>query len=65
MTTNYQTRDGDMVDEICFKHYGAINGYINSLYEANPMIAKYPVKLPAGITIVLPEVEITEEISLW
>lgn len=65
MQTNYQTRSGDMIDQLCFKHYGAVKGYINRIYEANPMLAQYPVKLPAGITIVMPEVEINDEVNLW
>lgn len=65
MTTNYTTVDGDMLDNLCFKHYGAIQGYINRVYEANPELAKHPVALPAGITITFPDVVISKEVNLW
>ena len=54
MPTTYTTRDGDMLDRICFDHYGT-ESVIVAVYEANPGLAKKPLVLPAGVTIVLPD----------
>ena len=58
-----------MVDEIVFKHYGSISGYLEKVLEANRHLAKYGALLPAGILVKLPEFEELKkdkkEISLW
>ena len=51
----YRTQANEMLDEICYRHYGASGGYLESVLEANPNLAEQPALLPADILIVLPE----------
>lgn len=63
------SKEGDMLDELVFHHYGSISGYLEKVLEANRHLAKYGPVLPAGIKIELPELsEIKieqKEVSLW
>lgn len=64
----FKTRDGDSIDWICWKHYGQQSGAVETVYEANPGLAKRGPVFPAGVIIELPELpqESTEEvIRLW
>jgi phage tail protein X len=70
MSTKYRTSDGDTIDSICFKFYGATNGPVEAVYEANRGIEDYPAILPAGIEIQLPEITVAKTsdlkpIRLW
>lgn len=50
----YRTRDGDMLDEICHRHYGRTSGAVEAVLEANRgLVALGPV-YGAGVVIVLP-----------
>jgi len=51
--TTYRTKDGDMVDQICFDHYGD-ESMAGAVYRANPGLAKYGPLLPRGLEIDLP-----------
>jgi len=51
----YTTKAGDMVDEVCFKHYGHDAGMTEKVLEANVGLADFGAVLPAGITIILPD----------
>ena len=55
MTDTYITKDGDMLDSICFNHYGFTDGAVETVYNdpRNKRLAQYTV-LPAGVTIYLP-----------
>ncbi len=53
--TTYVTRDGDMVDEICWRHYGHSNGVTEMVLDVNYRLAGQPLQLPAGLAITLPE----------
>jgi phage tail protein X len=53
--TCYRTKDGDMLDAICHNHYGNGSGYVEAVLEANRGLAEQSVILPAGITILLPD----------
>ena len=48
---------GETVDLICRRRYGDESGYVEAVYDANRGIAKYGPILPAGVVIVLPEVD--------
>ncbi|WP_459900060.1 tail protein X [Desulfobaculum senezii] len=64
----YRTKDGDMVDAICQRHYGRTAGVVESVLEANPDLADLGPVLDAGVVIVLPELpapEPDEGVSLW
>ena len=67
-TSTYITKDGDMLDWICWRHYGRSNGTTESVLEANPHLAFQPARLPTGLSVVLPEIEapeVTGRIRLW
>lgn len=48
---------GETVDLICRRHYGDESGYVEAVYDANRGLAARGAILPAGVVIVLPEVE--------
>lgn len=57
--TAYLTKQGDMVDSIAFNFYGSVlGGQVEAVVEANRSLdlGQY-VTLPAGMTIMLPEVQ--------
>lgn len=63
------TKDNDMLDALCKVHYGR-ESPVPAVLEANPHLAKLPALLPAGIHIVLPDIdpatsESTPEVRLW
>lgn len=66
----YNTKAGDVVDDIVFRNYGALNpGMLHQVFEANRGLADYGAILPAGIAIALPEIPQPaakqKSISLW
>lgn len=67
MATIYRTREGDVIDEICWRHYGRENA-VTSVLDANPGLADLGAILPSGIEITLPDLPTsvaTESSSLW
>lgn len=53
---NYTTKQGDMVDWICWHHYGTERGgVVEAVLEANPFLASRGPVLPKGLTVFLPE----------
>lgn len=68
MSVKYRTKDGDQIDAICWKHYGREN-VAEAVLEANPRLADYGLKLPAGIVIILPDLDApaaaSSTIKLW
>lgn len=69
MTTKYTTREGDSVDYIAWKFYGATtNQVVESVLAANRGLADNGPILPAGLVITLPEITTpakTQGIKLW
>lgn len=66
--TTYQTKDGDTLDWICWKHYSQQSGAVERVLEANPLLADQPVSLPAGLILVLPDLpapEAEEVVRFW
>lgn len=67
--TSYVTRQGDMVDYICWRYYGNERGTVEMVLAANPGLANLGSVLGAGITITLPEMTATSTqdntIKLW
>ncbi len=64
----YITKDGDVLDAICFKYYGSTSGTVEKVLEANRHLAELGAIFNAGIKIVLPDLsqeEETESIKLW
>lgn len=69
MAVEYITREGDMLDHIAWKHYGATdNRVVEQLLEANRGIADLGARLPGGVRIVLPVIAQPaqqEGVRLW
>lgn len=67
----YVTKQGDMIDAVCFKHYGTTSrGVVEAVLEANIGLADEGATLDPGIVIVLPdfggnEKESDQPIRLW
>lgn len=55
MVERYIVRFGDTVDSIAWKHYGRHNGTTETIREANRGLSEYPLALPEGLIIVLPD----------
>ncbi len=51
----YLTRDGDMLDWICWRHYGR-SDTLEVVLAANPGLAECGPVLPAGIELTLPDI---------
>jgi phage tail protein X len=66
--TQYRTKTGDVLDDICYRHYGKSSAVIHVL-AANPGLAEQTEKLPANIIIELPTIEQAAEtistVRLW
>lgn len=67
-SSTYITKDGDMLDWICWRHYGRSGGTTETVLEANPHLAFEPARLSSGLVVVLPEIDppvVTGRIRLW
>ena len=67
-SVNYQTRQGDSLDYICWKHYGRQSGAVEQVLLANPGLAERGAIYSENITINLPELAVvkTENIlNIW
>jgi phage tail protein X len=65
---SYITKDGDVLDLICWKYYGSTNGTVEKVLEANRHLANLDPVLAAGVKIILPDLTKTEEeksVKLW
>lgn len=68
MATTYRCREGDILDWICWKHYGRTRGAVEAVLEANSGLAEYDPHLPAGLKITLPDLSPAEDkevVRLW
>ncbi len=65
----YRTKDGDVLDALCAKHYGDTPYRVEGVIAANPGLAALGPVLPSGLIIELPEVEDAAQerptIRLW
>jgi len=64
----YTTKDGDVLDAICFKYYGSTSGTVEKVLEANRHLAELGSIFAAGVKIILPDLtqEIEpESVKLW
>jgi phage tail protein X len=56
-TTLYQTREGETVDEICYRVLDTTaNNVVEETYRINQNLADYGDALPSGLLITLPDV---------
>ena len=67
--TTYRTRSNDVLDDICYRHYGRTTGTVEAVMIANPGLADQGPMLPSGLLITLPELPeaqaSTTTIHLW
>lgn len=68
----YETKNGDVLDAICHRHYGKIDGNLERVLAANPGLADQGPVLPRGVRITLPalpearnKTPILKTIRLW
>lgn len=66
----YRTRDGDVLDAVCLRHYGGKQDHVEAVLDANPGLADLGPVLPSGVLVTLPDIEtvaVTEvpTIRLW
>ncbi len=65
---SYRSKAGDMLDDICYRHYGREDALID-VYEANPGLAAHGLLLPSGVLIWLPDLPAAAQASpgvqLW
>ncbi len=54
MATLYRTKEGDVLDAICFTFYHN-ELHLPAVLEVNPGLAEQPELLPMGIEIYLPD----------
>lgn len=62
------TKQGDVVDRIALKAYGRTAGATEAVLAANPVLADLGAQLPAGVVLVLPDIEtatIAPTVRLW
>lgn len=63
----YRTKDGDMLDAICWTHYGS-EAVVPQVLEANPGLAEHGAVYPAGVEILLPDLApaaAAQPVRLW
>jgi phage tail protein X len=61
------SKDGDMLDALCWRHYGR-QDLVPAVLEANPHLAGLSPVLTAGVVIVLPDLSepsTTPSIRIW
>ncbi len=66
----YITRDGDVIDAVCWRVFGRTAGVVEEVLALNPGLASYPEVLPPGVSIILPPspavpAPAKRELSLW
>lgn len=67
--SEYVTQPGDVLDALCYAHYG-VEGLAEVVLEANPGMAVYGPHLPAGLVVRLPALQTAslltaQAVNLW
>ncbi|MFP3016475.1 MAG: tail protein X [Wolbachia sp.] len=53
----YYTKENEMLDLICWKHYGYSSGAVEEVLLENPGLAEHGSFLPTGLRIKLPKIQ--------
>jgi phage tail protein X len=64
----YKTKQLEVIDWICWKHYGFTSGSVEHVIRENPEIAEYDDYLPEGLLVNLPEIskeKSVKQVKLW
>ena len=56
MATVYRCVEHEMLDHMCFRHYGQSERATEMVLEANPHLADVGPHLPVGLQIILPDI---------
>ncbi len=67
MATTCRTSDGDLLDTLCYQHYGHLNGTVEAVLAANRLLADEPQPLRTGLLITFPDLlePVSEQVQLW
>lgn len=67
MATTIKTSDGDVLDRLCYRHYGHLMGTVEAVLEANPGLAVRAQPFVFGVVIHMPDLAQarTDVINLW
>lgn len=67
MATICRTSDGDVLDTLCYQHYGHLNGTVEAVLAANRLLADEPQPLRSGLLISFPIISkpLGEQVQLW
>ncbi|MGY1952493.1 tail protein X [Pseudomonas pergaminensis] len=62
-----RTSDGDLLDTLCYQHYGHLNGTVEAVLAANRLLADEPQPLRTGLLIEFPDLPepVGEQVQLW
>jgi phage tail protein X len=64
----YRAKQNEVLDAICYEHYGSETNYTEMVLTANPNLAELGTHLPIGTLINLPDIKLVEtsqQIELW
>lgn len=64
----YRTQEGDMLDALCWLHYGRQSGAVEAVLDVNPGLADQGPVYPAGVLIALPDLPVpapAAPVRLW
>lgn len=66
MAVDYRTKDGDVLDDLCWRHYGRADMVV-AVLEVNRGLAAKGAILPAGLLVSLPDAPapVTAAVRLW
>lgn len=68
-STTYRTRQGEVLDLICLRHYGDRPGMVERVLDVNSGLADLGAVLPMGTLIALPDLpqqpQPAATIKLW
>ena len=67
MAMTCRTSNGDLLDTLCYHHYGHLHGTVEAVLEANEGLAKEPQPFRAGLIIRLPDlIDVADDaVRLW
>jgi len=62
-----RTSDGDLLDTLCYQHYGHLNGTVEAVLAANRLLADESQPLRVGLLITFPDLPepVGEQVQLW
>lgn len=67
MAMTCRTSDGDLLDTLCYQHYGHLNGTVELVLQENPGLADEPQPFRSGVLVQLPDLVTrpVETIIFW